>query len=145
MGRKCLLEIKCSPLSYVWLLFMPVLRLFVSIFKYLYVCAIKFVSRTYLFRADRSYGLRRRSVASWFLGPLVWFPVRAWIFVSCVSYVSCRYWPVWRTGHSFRGVLPVVCVTYKPQTKWPRPELFTSQAFIWACIQQCIDSVFLSM
>ena len=37
-------------------------------------------------------------------------PVKAWMFVSCVCFVLCRYWPLRRTDHSCRGVLPGVSV-----------------------------------
>ena len=37
-------------------------------------------------------------------------PLKVWMFVSCVCCVLCRQRPLRRAEHSFRGVLPGVCV-----------------------------------
>jgi hypothetical protein len=44
------------------------------------------------------------------LGLQVRILLRAWSFVSCVGCVLCRYWPLRRTDHWLREVLPGVCV-----------------------------------
>jgi hypothetical protein len=51
-------------------------------------------------------GLRRRSAAAWLLGSRVRIPLGTWIFICCV--VLCR--SLRRADHSFRGVLPCVCM-----------------------------------
>ena len=43
--------------------------------------------------------------AAWLLGPQFRVPLRAWMFVSCVCYVLCRWRPLRRADRSFRGVL----------------------------------------
>jgi hypothetical protein len=47
------------------------------------------------------------------------------ISVSRACCVLCRYWPLWRADHSFRGVLPVMCaqlcVIYNLKTRLPMP------------------------
>ena len=75
-------------------------------------------------------GLRRRSEAFWLLGLGDRNLPRPWILVSCVRCVLCRYWPLPWTDHSFRGVLPAMCVCVclivcdLDITKmWPRHEL----------------------
>jgi len=35
-------------------------------------------------------GLRRMSITAWLVGSRVRIPLRAWMFVSCVCFVSCR-------------------------------------------------------
>jgi len=51
---------------------------------------------------------RRSSSADWLQGSRVWTMQRARIFSSCVCFIDKR--PLRRTGHSFRGVVPVACV-----------------------------------
>ena len=52
----------------------------------------------------------RRSAASGFLGSRIRIPLKAWMFVCSVSCMLCRFWSLRRTDHSYRGVLPVVCI-----------------------------------
>jgi hypothetical protein len=56
--------------------------------------------------------LRRRSVIFWVLGLQVRIMLRAWSFVSCVRCVLFRCWPLRRADHSFRKVLPALCVYF---------------------------------
>jgi hypothetical protein len=51
-----------------------------------------------------------RSASIRLLGLRVWIPVGLWIFVCCVCCVLSREWPLRRADHSFRGVLPDLCV-----------------------------------
>jgi hypothetical protein len=54
-------------------------------------------------------GLRFKSVAA-LLELRVRIPPRTWMLFSCVCCVLCRWQPLGRTDHSFRGVLTGVCV-----------------------------------
>jgi hypothetical protein len=40
-------------------------------------------------RSQWPRGLKRRSTAAWLLGSRVRIPLRAWMFVSCVSMLCC--------------------------------------------------------
>ena len=53
--------------------------------------------------------LRRRSAAVRLLRLWVRIPLRAWLFVSCVC-VLYKLRPLRRADHSFRGILPILCV-----------------------------------
>ena len=55
-------------------------------------------------------GLRRGSAATRLLGLRVRIQLGAWMSVSCVCCLMCRYRLVRRNGHSSRGVLLSVCV-----------------------------------
>ena len=77
--------------------------------EYRGACSLK---RTYA-----AYGSRQLHVRN---------PVSAWIVVSYVSSVLCRYRPMRCADHSFRGVLPSVCVCVWPinlKRRLSRPEL----------------------
>ena len=56
--------------------------------------------------------LRRKCVLAGVLELQVRILLRTWSFVSCVGCVLCRYWPLRRADHSFREVLPAVCVYF---------------------------------
>jgi hypothetical protein len=51
----------------------------------------RLISIAYLtyWRSQWPRGLRRRSAAAWLLESWVWIPLRAWMFVSCVSMLCC--------------------------------------------------------
>jgi hypothetical protein len=56
-------------------------------------------------------GLRRRSAAAWLLGSRVPIPLRAWMFVSCVSMLCCPVKvEVSETGWSLVQRSPTVCL-----------------------------------
>ena len=46
-----------------------------------------FSRRSYKYRPRWPCDLRRRYAVAWFMGSLVWIPLRTWIFVSCVCVV----------------------------------------------------------
>ena len=48
--------------------------------------------------------------ATCFLKPLVQIPVKAWLLLSYLRCVLCRYWTLQGTNHLLRGVLPCVRV-----------------------------------
>jgi hypothetical protein len=61
-------------------------------------------------RSQWSWGLRCRCEVAWCLGSRLRIPLRAWMFVCCVCFVLCRYRSRRQADHSFREVLPGVCV-----------------------------------
>ena len=72
----------------------------------------------------RPCGLRRTSAVGWPMGLRIRILLMAWMFISCVCCVLCRYQPLRRADHSFRGVLPYVCVCVvgTSATRRRRPE-----------------------
>jgi hypothetical protein len=75
------------------------------------------------------YGLKLRSEVASLLGSRVRIPLRAWIFVSCVCCVLCRWRPLGQADHSSRGVLPdarvclIECHLETSTRRWSRREL----------------------
>jgi hypothetical protein len=76
------------------------------------VCAARiWTPSTQIFSRSRlPCGLKRRSEATCSLESRVRIRRRTWLFVCCVCCVLCRYRPLRRADHSFRGFLSDACV-----------------------------------
>jgi hypothetical protein len=62
--------------------------------------------------------LRRKSAAARLLGSRDRIPLRAWMIVSCVRCVLCRWRPVRHADHSFSGILTDVFIIMCDPRTW---------------------------
>jgi hypothetical protein len=71
--------------------------------------------------------LRRWSETTWFVGPRVQIPLRAWIFVPCLCCVVCGFATSWslvqRSHIRCVFVCLIVCDLETSKIKRPRPEM----------------------
>lgn len=73
-------------------------------------------------------GLKLRLAGARLLSSRVRIPPQRWLFVTCVHFVLLA--PLPRPNHSFRGVLPAVCLSEgdpaTSKTRPPKPEMVCS-------------------
>ena len=83
--------------------------------------------------------LKRRSAAARLLGSRVRILLRAWMFVFCACFVSCRQRPLRRADHLYREVLSAVVA---PQKKIQTINKYGSLTFIKICLYTIILPLF---
>ena len=114
LSSRAATDLRLRPRSH-WDLHFCTIRIIISPFKWL------------IGRSRWPCGLRRTLNAAQLLRSQFRVLLRAWLFLSSVCCVSCRWRRLRQADHSFRGVLPavylLVCALEISSVRRPRPEL----------------------